>query len=329
TDQFAFSVALYEGLYGQRPFEGGNVLAVMANVVSGTIVEPPADARVPTWIRKILLRGLATKPADRFPSMADALAALAKDPAVRRWRFATAALVIAAATGTAVGAIRLSAGQRAYCAGGPARTAAVWGPAQRSAIERAFASSGGKRATQAFASTAGLIDQYVGRWTTMYKEVCEATHVRGEQSNDVLDLRMECLGERLSGVKALTDVLATADRALVDNAATAAGSLPSLERCADVSMLRAVIRPPDDPGKRAEVARLREDVAKVSALAAAGRCDQATKIGAPVREAAGRLAYRPLEAEIAYTLGRLIDTCFDTKQALSDLEDRKSTRLNS
>src|SRR6185295_18335584 len=52
TDQFAFSVALYEGLYGQRPFAGNDVAAVMANVVAGKLAEPPENGRVPGWIRK-------------------------------------------------------------------------------------------------------------------------------------------------------------------------------------------------------------------------------------------------------------------------------------
>ena len=57
TDQFSFCVALYEGLYGRRPFAGDNALALMANVVAGTVNDPPPEARVPAWIRKILLRG--------------------------------------------------------------------------------------------------------------------------------------------------------------------------------------------------------------------------------------------------------------------------------
>jgi tetratricopeptide (TPR) repeat protein len=322
TDQFAFSIALYEGLYGHRPFEGDNVVAVMANVVAGTITEPPADSRVPARIRKILLRGLAVKPADRFPSMAEMLAALAHDPAARRRRFAGAVAALAVVAAIVAGTHYFSAGQRAMCAGGDARAAVAWGPDRRKAVELAFASSGHKHATQAFATAAGLFDQYISRWTSMYKEACEATHVRGEQSSEVLDLRMECLGERLSNAKALSEVLLTSGKDVVDNAATAVGSLPTLERCSDVSMLRAMIRPPDDPVKRGEVNRLREDVARINALASSGRCEQAGKLGRPIQEAAARLGYRPLEAEIAYALGRRIDTCFvDTPQGLADLED--------
>jgi tetratricopeptide (TPR) repeat protein len=321
TDQFSFCVALYEGLYGHRPFGGDNVLAVMANVVAGTITEPPDGTRVPAWIRRILLRGLSTKPGDRFPTMADMLAALAQDPAARWKRLALGAVATGAIASSIAATAHFTTGQQALCAGGPTRVGAVWGPDQRRALEQSFIASGNKRAVQMFASTAALLDQYVTGWTKMYGDACEAMHVRGEQSAEVLDLRMACLDERLSNVRALTDVFASADQGVVDNAVGAASALPTVDRCADVAMLRAVIRPPEEPAKRAEVARLREQVAKVNALASAGRCEQATTSGRPVREAAARLGYRPLEAEIAYALGRLIDTCFGTRQALVDLED--------
>ena len=69
----------------------------------------------------------------------------------------------------------------------------------------------------------------------MYTDACEATHVRGEQSAEVLDLRMACLNERLGNARALSDVFATADGKVVENAVSAAAALPSLDRCADVA----------------------------------------------------------------------------------------------
>ena len=44
-------------------------------------------------------------------------------------------------------------------------------------------------------------------------------------------------------------------------------------------------------------------------------------MGAPVLQAARRLEYKALEAEISYALGQLFDTCLDTKEALGHLED--------
>ena len=321
TDQFAFAVALYEGVYGQRPFAGNDVAEVMANVVAGRLAEPPENNHVPGWIRKILLRGLSRRLEDRFPSMAELLAALSLDPATRqrRWLAALAGIVTLVAIG--VGIHRLSANQRTVCAGGPARAATVWGAEQRKAVESAFKASGQRRASQTFATTASILDTYVAGWTSMYTEACEATQVRGEQSTEVLDLRMECLSERLSGLRALTAVFQSADNGVVDNAISAANALSSSDRCADVPMLRAVIRPPDAPAKHAEVERLKDEVAKVNALASAGRCDQARAVGVPVLEAAKRLGYKPLEAEISYALGRLFDTCLDPKEAFSALED--------
>jgi tetratricopeptide (TPR) repeat protein len=273
----------------------------------------------------VLLRGLRVAPAERHESMTALLAALARDPAVRRRRWlgvATGALALAT---VAAGAYRVSAGQHALCAGGPERAATAWGRDRRAALERAFSATGNKHAAQAFSVAAGLFDRYVASWTGMYKEACEATHVRGEQSADVLDLRMACLGERLSAVRAVTDVLASADAAVVDNAVNAASSLPALDRCADVAMLRAVVRPPDDPGTRQAVATVREEVAKVNALAMSGQCDAAAKVGPLVVNQAKALAYRPLEAEALYAVGRLGEACVDTTRAVSQLEEAAFT----
>ena len=124
----------------------------------------------------------------------------------------------------------------------------------------------------------------------MYTEACEATHVRGEQSAEVLDLRMGCLGERLSErARARRRVRDAPTPTVVDNAVSAASALPALDRCADVALLRAVVKPPEDPARaRADRGEASEEVAKVNALSSAGRCDQAkTKAGARGRRPAG------------------------------------------
>ena len=96
----------------------------------------------------------------------------------------------------------------------------------------------------------------------MYKQTCEATQVRGEQSAEVLDLRMSCLQERLDGLRALTDVFGDATGEVVENAVSATNALSTLDRCADVPTLRAVIRPPDDPHTTAKVAEMRKRLAR-------------------------------------------------------------------
>ena len=86
TDQFSFCVALYEALYGQRPFGGNTLYALTNNVVQGRVREVPADARVPAWLRKVVLRGLRSNPAERYPSMAELIETLGKNPTVQRRR---------------------------------------------------------------------------------------------------------------------------------------------------------------------------------------------------------------------------------------------------
>jgi hypothetical protein len=78
SDQFAFCVALYEGLFGVRPFAADTVDALVAAVTAGRVVPAPRRSRVPTAVRKILFRGLDADPARRFASMDSLLERLAR-----------------------------------------------------------------------------------------------------------------------------------------------------------------------------------------------------------------------------------------------------------
>jgi tetratricopeptide (TPR) repeat protein len=93
TDQFAFCVALWEALHGQRPFAGSTETELVHAIETGALVAP--KRRVPVAIRRALEHGLAAAADARWPSMDDLLAALMPRP--RRWRYAAASLALATA----------------------------------------------------------------------------------------------------------------------------------------------------------------------------------------------------------------------------------------
>jgi len=86
TDIFAFSVALYEALHGEAPFDGDTFAARQLAVVAGELRAPPPAAGIPAWLGAVVVRGLAREPADRHPTMAALLTALLDDPIERRRR---------------------------------------------------------------------------------------------------------------------------------------------------------------------------------------------------------------------------------------------------
>jgi len=314
ADQFAFAVSLHEALYAVPPFLGGSYDELVTNVRAGTVRPPPPRAKVPAWLRRIVLRGLAPAPDDRYPSMAALMADLARDPG--RWRRRIVALGAVATLVTAAVLVTWRAGGDAEppCSGAEQNLAGVWDAASKARARIAFLATGTPFAEDAWRATERHLDGYTAAWTRMHRSACLAARA-GEQSAQALDLRMACLGRRLDHVHALSRLFASADSMVVERAPTAAAALEPLDGCADLTRLAAPLALPGDPRRRDAIAEARRLLADAVTRHDAGKYVEALPLLGTAVAIGRALAYPPLEAEALYRLGRLQDRLGDAVAA--------------
>jgi tetratricopeptide (TPR) repeat protein/predicted Ser/Thr protein kinase len=294
SDVFSFCVALYEALYGVRPYLGQSLDELRAAAETGKL-QPPKRMVGPSEYRRAIERGLRAKPDERPASMGELLSVLRQDPIARRRRWLAAAAAAMLAIAVSVGFYQMRR-RTLVCVGSEARLDGVWDSARKSQIHRAFAATSVPHAETVSNTVEKTIDHFAHAWVAMRTEACEATRLRGTQSEAMLDRRMHCLDDRLNELRALTDVLAKADAPLVQKAAQATDSLLELERCSDLTELSYELEPPK-AAQRAEVESVRARAAKVSALAPFNRFDEMESILPGLVDDAQRLGYWPALAD--------------------------------
>lgn len=319
TDQFAFCVALWEALYGERPFAGETFEALAFAVSLGMVRDPPRGTPVPDRIRRALLQGLAGVPGERWPDMAALLAEIERDPR-RLGRLLAAGAVLLAVAALSAGWAGWSARRARLCQGGAERLAGTWDVGARSRVERALAGVGTAWAPAAAAGAVRALDAYAAAWASAWTEACRATRVRGEQSERLLDLRMACLQRRQWELAAVVQQLASADAALAERVLQAAGALRSVDGCADGEALAQVIEP-DDPRLREPLEAARRRVAEGRAHLYAGRYAEARDDAEQVAAEARRMGHDALLAEALAVLGDARGNTSEPQAAVAALRE--------
>lgn len=320
SDQFSLCATIYEALYRQRPFTTSKreVLDRQELVTRadrpGTdtrtlAAPPPKSSEVPAWVQKVVSRGLAVDPKQRYPSVDALLADLDRDPqrTMRRALAAGAVLVAVAAFATLVTWKMMPAHAVApSCGTGADRIAAHWNPDRRAQLEQAAATRGGPAAASAVGVFAARVDQYANDWKTMFHDACEATQIRHSQSAEAMDLRMACLDRRLGELGALVDVLHDAGPEVLRKAGEAVAGLPPVAECADLEALREVVRRPTDPAVARRLDAIDGDLARLTALYAIGDVTKTLALADTVINESKAAGYAPQIAEALYWRGRAI-----------------------
>jgi tetratricopeptide (TPR) repeat protein/predicted Ser/Thr protein kinase len=318
SDQFSFCVALYSAIAQEHPFAGEGVDGLLEAVMHGNLRRPPPRSVVPRWLLRTLLRGLATLPEDRHPSMAALLVALRHDP--RRRRVQVAVGVAAAAAVAITAGVLATHDSSQLCSGAGQKWTGIWDVPRAVSVAQSFAATGKPYAGSAYAAVAHSLDGYRTGWTAMHTEACEATRVRGEQAESLMERRMLCLDARLRDARALIDRFATADASTVERAPAAVGSLGDLAGCADAQALASRVAPPPDQVALAQVSALRGELAEVKAQRVAGHARDVRTRAAALVATTPSTRYRPLEAEALLEQGDVERAAGDAGRAASAYE---------
>jgi eukaryotic-like serine/threonine-protein kinase len=312
SDQYGFCVAFGEALHGTRPTTPREALSPKGS-----------PRRVSKKLSAILARGLEEEPARRFPSM---MALLREIESLRsrgrRWLALGAA---AAAVGLGSFGVAHAVSARAHlCADAAVGLRGVWDDDARSAASRAFAAAGAPNADETWQRVSKTMDAYAASWVASRTDACEATRIRGEQSDAMLGLRMQCLDRRRGELKALATVFAHADGDVVQHAVDAASRIGPVSACDDTTALSSSVPLPESKETRARVEELREDLDRVRALQAAGKFAVALPDARKDATQAKTLGYRPVEAEALYVQGLLESATGDHRAAVATLNDAVS-----
>jgi tetratricopeptide (TPR) repeat protein len=320
ADQFAFGVVLYESLFRVRPF--------LQKDLSGSSValpKPPDDTDVPARLARVAMRAIAIDPAERYPSMTSLLEDLVDEPVAHRRRAVIVAVLGLAAAASAAGVLATRHSSTELCTGAGGRLAGVWDPKVAAAAQAAFLASKKPFAAQSFAGVQRALDAYSAQWTEASVESCRATRVRGEQSEEVMTLRGECLDQRLEELRAFTQLVATAQGTLVDQGDKAVFALEPVAKCANVAALREPGAPPAD--KRAEVLAVQKQLADAKAQLIASRYLVALDSAAKTLAGAKAIGWQPLAAEALFVRGGTLLATGNVPDAVAALSESTWTAL--
>jgi len=246
---------------------------------------------LPRWLAEICDRGMAQAPADRFSSMDDLLAALARDPRiVWRRRLLVATGVAATAGAFAIGSYAARENVE-HCIAGGAEMQQTWNPAVRAKLH-AHLTTLGPYATEETERLERELGRYAETWSRARDGACRARD-RGDLTPALYERGVGCLARVRAALDTALDVLGSVAADRFPNAQVAARSLADPERCASEAATSKVAPPARDVAAAAGELANQIERARVLAVAVDPR---AVDVAAAAVTAADRLRYPPLVA---------------------------------
>jgi eukaryotic-like serine/threonine-protein kinase len=319
ADQFSFCVTLHEAVFGGHPFLPAGDGSRAREWPAAETAPRQGDARgIPAWLQRAIQRGLRWTPEDRHSDMDVLLAALNRQPLLRRRPVQLGLALLGAAAAAAIASRLANVDDESFtqrCTGGRDQVAQVWNPAAADRVRASFTSTDRPHAQASADRVAKRLDAYTGEWAAMHRDTCLAT-LRGEQSVGLLDRRMACLDRRLDRARALLDLFVhRAGGDVVDDAVNLVGGLEPLAICADSAALLSRAALPADPQRRARAIELERRADRADVEREAGRPEEAAKLARAILQDVQALDHPPAAAQAGRVLGLSLQDLGRTAEA--------------
>jgi tRNA A-37 threonylcarbamoyl transferase component Bud32/tetratricopeptide (TPR) repeat protein len=297
ADQFAFCVTLYESLFATRPFAGDSLAALAFNVSEGRVRVPPRASAVPSWLRRLVTRGLAPRPDDRFGSMNELLAALgAGEKARKRRRWVGLAGAGAAMVAAPLGFDHLDTVQRTQaCTDEGDAIQEIWNENTAAALRESFRSTGAAYAPAVAEKVVYWLDRQAAGWREHATQVCLEVEVHQTRGTANAAKARWCLQERRLELENAMEELRQPDVLVIQDAIQMAASLPPIVTCIDEASLAGLPDPPPD-ALRPEILGIRKQLSQVRFLERGGSYDDGLELAAQAVTRADALGWEPLAA---------------------------------